>query len=63
MPETPADEFPENRIPDRVVASSAEAAGVVLGTAVPIVLTSRADDAATRLASCALGVLVARGGR
>jgi phosphotransacetylase/acyl dehydratase len=41
--------------------AGAEAAGVVLGAAVPIVLTSRADNAATRLASCALGALVARG--
>ena len=41
--------------------AGAEAAGVVLGAAVPIILTSRADNAATRLASCALGVLMARG--
>jgi hypothetical protein len=27
---------------------------------VPIILTSRADSARTRVASCALGVLVAR---
>ncbi len=40
--------------------SGAEAAGVVLGARVPIVLTSRADSASTRLASCALGVLMAR---
>jgi phosphotransacetylase/acyl dehydratase len=43
-----------------IYLAGAEAAGVVLGAAVPIVLTSRADDAATRLASCALGVLMAR---
>ena len=42
--------------------AGAEAAGVVLGAAVPIILTSRADSAATRLASCALGVLMARAG-
>ncbi|MGA2639192.1 bifunctional enoyl-CoA hydratase/phosphate acetyltransferase [Methylocella sp.] len=42
--------------------SGAEAAGVVLGARVPIILTSRADSAPTRLASCALGVLVARAG-
>jgi phosphate butyryltransferase len=42
--------------------SGAEAAGVVLGARVPIVLTSRADSARTRLASCALGVLMARTG-
>ncbi|WP_284943558.1 bifunctional enoyl-CoA hydratase/phosphate acetyltransferase [Acidisoma cladoniae] len=41
--------------------SGAAAAGVVLGATVPIVLTSRADNAATRLASCALGLLVSRG--
>ena len=37
--------------------SRARLAGVVLGTRVPIVLTSRADDAAARLASCALANL------
>jgi phosphate acetyltransferase len=42
--------------------AGAEAAGLVLGARVPIILTSRADSAGTRLASCALGVLVARGG-
>ena len=41
--------------------TGAEAAGLVLGAHVPIILTSRADSAGTRLASCALGVLVARG--
>jgi phosphotransacetylase/acyl dehydratase len=40
--------------------AGAEAAGVVLGATVPIILTSRADNAATRLASCALGILVVR---
>jgi phosphotransacetylase len=40
--------------------SGAEAAGVVLGARMPIILTSRADSPRTRLASCALGVLVAR---
>ncbi len=40
--------------------SGAEAAGVVLGARVPIILTSRADSARTRIASCALGVLMAR---
>jgi phosphotransacetylase len=38
----------------------AEAAGVVLGARVPIVLTSRADSERTRLASCALAALLAR---
>lgn len=40
--------------------AGAEAAGVVLGATVPIVLTSRSDSEATRIASCALGVLLAR---
>ena len=40
--------------------AGAEAAGVVLGARVPIILSSRADSARTRLASCALGVLIAR---
>lgn len=43
--------------------SGAEAAGIVLGASVPIVLTSRADSAGTRLASCAVGVLLARAGK
>jgi phosphotransacetylase len=34
----------------------AEAAGLVMGARVPIVLTSRADDALARAASCALAV-------
>lgn len=38
---------------------SAEAAGIVLGARVPIVLTSRADDQRTRLLSCALACLLA----
>jgi phosphate butyryltransferase len=41
--------------------SGAEAAGVVLGASAPIILSSRADSAGTRLASCALAVLVCRG--
>lgn len=39
--------------------ADAEAAGIVLGARVPIVLTSRADDVIARLASCAIAVLVA----
>jgi phosphate butyryltransferase len=35
----------------------AEAAGVVLGARVPIILNSRADDDMARLASCAVAVL------
>jgi phosphate butyryltransferase len=40
--------------------AGAQGAGVVLGARVPIVLTSRADSARTHLASCALGVILAR---
>ena len=39
--------------------ANAEAAGIVLGARVPIVLTSRADSARARLASCAVAVLFA----
>ena len=38
--------------------TDASSAGVVLGAKVPIVLTSRSDDAQTRLASCAIAVLM-----
>jgi len=37
----------------------ADAAGIVLGARVPIVLTSRADSVRTRMASCAIAVLYA----
>jgi phosphate acetyltransferase len=37
----------------------ADAAGVVLGARVPIILTSRADSLLTRLASCAVAVMLA----
>jgi phosphate acetyltransferase len=39
--------------------AGAEAAGIVLGARVPIILTSRADALLTRLASCAVAVLLA----
>ena len=39
--------------------AQAEAAGIVLGARVPIILTSRADSLVSRLASCAVAVLVA----
>lgn len=39
--------------------ADADAAGIVLGARVPIVLTSRADSAKARLASCAVAVLYA----
>jgi len=35
----------------------AEAAGLVVGAEVPVMLTSRADDVRARLASCALALL------
>ena len=38
--------------------SHADAAGVVMGARVPVILTSRADNLRTRLLSCALAVLV-----
>ena len=37
----------------------ADAGGIVLGVRVPIVLTSRADSGAARMASCAIAVLQA----
>ncbi|MFC0397399.1 phosphate acetyltransferase [Paraburkholderia rhizosphaerae] len=40
--------------------AGADAAGVVLGARVPIILTSRADSVTTRLASCAVAALVAQ---
>ena len=39
--------------------ANADAAGIVLGARVPIILTSRADNIRTRLASCAVAVLMA----
>jgi phosphate acetyltransferase len=43
--------------------AGADAAGIVLGARVPVILTSRADSELTRLASCAVAVLVARARR
>jgi phosphate acetyltransferase len=43
--------------------AEAEAAGIVLGASVPVVLTSRADSAKTRLASCAIAMLAAHARR
>jgi len=40
--------------------AGADGAGVVLGARVPIILTSRADSARTRLASCAVAALIVR---
>jgi len=39
--------------------AGADAAGIVLGARVPVILTSRADSVLTRLASCGIAVLVA----
>ncbi|MBP2444306.1 phosphate acetyltransferase [Rhizobium leguminosarum] len=43
--------------------AGADAAGIVLGARVPIILTSRADSVRTRLASCAVAVLLAEARR
>ena len=43
--------------------AGADAAGIVLGARVPIILTSRADSVETRLASCAVAALVAKARR
>jgi phosphate acetyltransferase len=40
--------------------AGADAAGIVLGARVPIILTSRADSSRTRLASAAVAALYAR---
>jgi phosphate acetyltransferase len=39
--------------------AGADAAGIVLGARVPVILTSRADSVRTRMASCAVAVLYA----
>jgi phosphate acetyltransferase len=43
--------------------SKADAAGIVLGARVPVILTSRADNVRTRLASCAVASLLAHNRR
>jgi len=43
--------------------AGADAAGIVLGARVPIILTSRADSLPTRLASCGVAALVAQARR
>ncbi|HXZ96605.1 MAG TPA: phosphate acetyltransferase [Burkholderiales bacterium] len=43
--------------------AGADAAGIVLGARVPIILTSRADSVLTRLASCAVAALLAKARR
>lgn len=43
-----------------VYMAGAECAGLVLGMKVPVILTSRSDSVASRIASCALAVLKSR---
>jgi phosphate acetyltransferase len=43
--------------------AKADSAGIVLGARVPVVLTSRADSARARMASCAVGALYANARR
>ncbi len=43
--------------------AEAQAAGIVLGARVPIILTSRADSPLVHMASCALALLVAQSKR
>ena len=43
--------------------ANADSAGLVLGAKVPIILTSRADSVRSRIASCAVAVLVAHARR
>jgi phosphotransacetylase len=43
--------------------ANADSAGLVLGTRVPVILTSRADSVRSRIASCAVAVLVAHARR
>ena len=43
--------------------ANADSAGMVLGARVPVILTSRADSVRSRIASCAVGMLVAHARR
>src|SRR5260370_24695478 len=43
--------------------ANADAAGIVLGARVPVILTSRADSVPARLASCAVASLIAQNRR
>ena len=47
----------------RTFMADADAAGIVIGARVPIILTSRADSVEARLASCAVAALVAQARR
>lgn len=44
---------------DALSLGGAESAGIVMGARVPIVLTSRSDSRTTRLASCAIALMLA----
>jgi phosphate acetyltransferase len=46
-----------------IFLARADAAGIVLGARVPIILTSRADSVRSRMASCAVAVLYAHARR
>ena len=46
-----------------IFLAEADAAGIVLGASVPIILTSRADNVRTRMASCAVAALYAHARR
>jgi len=46
-----------------ILLANAESAGLVLGARVPIILTSRSDSVRSRIASCAVAVLVAHARR
>jgi phosphate acetyltransferase len=43
--------------------ANADSAGLVIGARVPIILTSRADSVRSRIASCAVAVLIAHARR
>jgi phosphotransacetylase len=43
--------------------ANADSAGLVLGARVPVILTSRADNVRSRIASCAVGVMLAHARR
>ena len=43
--------------------NGADGAGIVLGALLPIILTSRADPPRTRIASCAIALLLAQSRR
>ena len=55
---------PETCLPSKLTfLADADAAGIVLGARVPIILTSRADNVRSRVASCAVAALYAHARR